>query len=306
MPDLLYHVVARGIERRRIYGDDADRDFFLARMGRLVSETGINVYSFALIPNHFHLLVRRGPVPLSSFMQRLLTGYAIHYNRKHRRAGHLFQNRYKAVICEDDSYFTELVRYICLNPLRAGLVENIRALESFRYSAYAYILGRQRAEWFDEEPVLGFFGTSRATALRAFRKHVGEVPVAGEREGLSGGELKRSLGLPDRLPRERHAFDQRVLNSGDFVEAVHATLEQAVTNGGYTPTEIIAATCRRFGLTRSELVSGSRNRKVSAARAHAVRTMVEKCPISKSEIARSLAISLPAVLFILKKDESRV
>ncbi|RJQ43311.1 MAG: hypothetical protein C4534_08370 [Gaiellales bacterium] len=302
-PGLLYHVIARGIERRQIFSDDADRDFFLARMGRLVRETGIQVCAFALIPNHFHLLLRRGATPLSSFMQRLLTAYAIYFNRKTGRSGHLFQNRYKTVICEADVYFMELVRYICLNPLRAGLVENIGRLADYRYSAYAYILGNRKNDWFDPLPVLAFFGGSRAGGSEAFNEHVIAGLDEGERPDLGGGGLIRSLGLPVKLTRERHSFDERILGPGDFVEMVVASHEDRARPGdGVAPDAIIAETCELFRLSRTELASGSRNRKVCAARAHAIHAMAERCSISKSDIARNLSISLPAVLYILRKS----
>jgi putative transposase len=117
-PGTLHHVMIRGIEQRRIVNDDQDRREFVQRLGALAEETQTLVYAWALMSNHAHLLVCSGPLGLATFMRRLLTGYAVSYNRRHRRHGHLFQNRYKSIVCEGDSYFTELVRYIHLNPLR--------------------------------------------------------------------------------------------------------------------------------------------------------------------------------------------
>ena len=85
--------------------------------------------------NHAHVLMRSGPGGVALFMRRILTGHAISYNRRHRRHGHLFQNRYKSIICEEDAYFTELVRYIHLNPLRAGLVDALAKLDRYPFNA---------------------------------------------------------------------------------------------------------------------------------------------------------------------------
>jgi REP element-mobilizing transposase RayT len=115
---------ARGIERRKIFWDDTDRSSFLERLAVILEETQTQCYAWALIPNHFHILLRTGPTPLSKVMRRLMTGYAVTFNRRHRRAGHLFQNRYKSVVCEEDPYLLELIRYIHLNPLRAGHRKN--------------------------------------------------------------------------------------------------------------------------------------------------------------------------------------
>ena len=92
-PGALHYIICRGIERRKIFNDDADRDNFMERLGTILKETSTPCYGWALIPNHFHLLLRTGKVPISTVMRRLLTGYAVSFNRRHRRYGHLFQNR---------------------------------------------------------------------------------------------------------------------------------------------------------------------------------------------------------------------
>ena len=132
-PGTLHHVIIRGIERKKIVSYDQDRQDFVARMGTIALETETSVYAWALMTNHAHILLRSGPSGLPRYMRRLLSGYAISYNRRHRRHGHLFQNRYKSIVCEEDSYFKELVRYIHLNPLRAKLVDNLTKLDQYRY-----------------------------------------------------------------------------------------------------------------------------------------------------------------------------
>ena len=141
-PGVLQHVMARGIERRKIFWDDKDRSSFLERLALILEETQTQCYAWALIPNHFHILLRTGPTPLSKVMRRLMTGYAVTFNLRHRRAGHLFQNRYKSVVCEEDPYLLELIRYIHLNPLRAKLVEDLKALDKYPWTGHSAILGR--------------------------------------------------------------------------------------------------------------------------------------------------------------------
>lgn len=91
-PGALHHIICRGIERRKIFDDHADRDNFLQRLGIILKETLRPCYGWALIPNHFHLLLPTGKVPISIVMRKLLTGYAVSFNRRHRRYGHLFQS----------------------------------------------------------------------------------------------------------------------------------------------------------------------------------------------------------------------
>jgi len=143
-PGLLQHVMARGIERRKLFRDDKDRNSFLERLAMILEETQTQCYAWALIPNHFHILLRTGPTPLSKVMRRLMTGYAVTFNKRHERSGHLFQNRYKSVICEEDPYLLELIRYIHLNPLRAKLVEDLKALDKYPWTGHSAILGRRK------------------------------------------------------------------------------------------------------------------------------------------------------------------
>jgi REP element-mobilizing transposase RayT len=118
-PGALHHIIFRGIEQRLIFRDDRDRDQLIDRLSEILAETDTPCYAWALMPNHVHFLLKTGLTPIATIMRRLLTGYAGYFNRRHRRHGHLFQNRYKSILCQEESYFRELVRYIHLNPLRA-------------------------------------------------------------------------------------------------------------------------------------------------------------------------------------------
>ncbi len=118
-PGVLNHVIIRGIERREIFRDNKDKDNFLDRLEALLPETQTTCYAWALLSNHAHFLFRTEGSPLSTLMRKLLTGYAVSFNHRHKRHGQLFQNRYKSIICQEDAYLKELVRYIHLNPLRA-------------------------------------------------------------------------------------------------------------------------------------------------------------------------------------------
>jgi len=118
----IYHVMSRGVDGCSIYADDFDRRYFLGGIRRMTERTSSEILAYCLMGNHFHLAIRVGKVPLASCMHGLLTSYAPMFNRRHERTGHLFQARYKAVLCLDDRYFAGLIPYIHMNPVRAGLV----------------------------------------------------------------------------------------------------------------------------------------------------------------------------------------
>ena len=145
-PGALYHIIVRGIERRKISKDDTDRIDFLDRLGKVLSETDTTCFAWALIPNHFHLLLRTGACPVSTVMRRLLTGHAMNFNRRHRRSGQLFQNRFKSILCQKDTYLLELVRYIHLNPIRARLITDIKALDKHSFCGHAVIMGKKKKD----------------------------------------------------------------------------------------------------------------------------------------------------------------
>jgi len=118
------------INRRKIFIDDPDRNDFLDRLSPVLPESKTPCFAWTLLPNHARLLLRTGTFSIATVMRRLLTGYAVSFNR---RQGHLFQNRYKSILCEEDPYLLELVRYIHLNPMRAGIVEELKALDAYSY-----------------------------------------------------------------------------------------------------------------------------------------------------------------------------
>ena len=152
-PGTLHHVMIRGIERGDIVGGEKDREELVSRMGDLAEETKTKIYAWALMPNHAHILLRSGPKGLAGYMRRLLSSYASYYNRRHNRHGHLFQNRYKSIVCEEEPYFMEVVRYIHLNPLRGKLVNSLRALDAYPWCGHGAILGRgERNLGFSCEP----------------------------------------------------------------------------------------------------------------------------------------------------------
>lgn len=190
----VHHIIARGIERRKLFVDHNDHDDFLKRLGIIVLDTGVQCYAWSLMPSHFHLLFKSGSTPVTTVMHRLLTGYAIGFNRRHRRSGHLFQNRYKSILCQEDAYLQELVRYIHLNPLRAGLVKDLNALDKYRFAGHSCLMGKQANEWQAVDEVLVLFGDSVSTARRNYRQYVKRGIDLGRRPDLTGGGLVRSVG----------------------------------------------------------------------------------------------------------------
>ena len=269
----LHHIICRGIQRCRIYRDDSDRQDFLSRLGRILVETRTTCYAWALVPNHFHLLLRTGDVPISIVMKRLLTGYAVRFNRRHRRCGHLFQNRYKSILCQEDAYLLELVRYIHLNPLRAKLVVSMAELDHHEFCGHGVILGKQQKDWQDVDKLLGMFGKRVAEARRNYRAYVEQGIEMGRRADLIGGGLIRSSGGWQAVKAMRrlriHAKgDERILGESDFVLQVLKEQDEQLEkrtrmrSRGVDPQRAAARVEEIFGLSLCELSQGNRLRSV--------------------------------------------
>ena len=228
-PGALHHIIFRGLERRKVFRDNTDRDNFLARLGRVLQETGTLCYAWALIDNHAHLLLKTDNTPTSKVMQRVLTGHATYFNRRHRRHGKLLQNRYKSILCQEDAYLLELTRYIHLNPVRSGVIKDLKALDAYKYTGHSAIMGKRVREWQDVSYVLQLFSETLSKARRHYRKFIEKGIEQGHRSDLTGGGLILSLGGWSAVKMlrgsgKRIKSDERILGDGHFVEA---TLQQA-------------------------------------------------------------------------------
>jgi REP-associated tyrosine transposase len=274
-PGVLHHVMARGIDRQAIFRDDQDREDLLRRLSDLVRDHQLKIFAWALMSDHFHLLVQTGQRPLEFSMRSLLTGFATVFNRRYGRVGHLFQNRYKSVVCEVERYFLELVRYIHLNPLRGGIVPDFDALDEYPYTGHSALLGATPRGWQSTEPVLERFGRRLSWARATYRKFVSEGVLLGRRPELIGGGLIRSSGGWDavkklRRGREHFASDERVLGGSGFVDQVlrEVRTEPCLAAASAVPElgSLRAIVCGACGVMPDALRSPGKMRAVSKAR----------------------------------------
>jgi len=312
-PGTLHHVILRGIDRRNIVDDQTDREDFVSRLNKLSEETGTTIYAWALLTDHAHILIRSGPAGLSNFMRRLLTGYAAAYNRRHKRYGHLFQNRYKSIICEEDPYFRELVRYIHLNPLRAGLVDTMGKLNRYKWCGHASVLGNRRNNWQDQEYVLKWFGSTQGRARKAYLQFVKQGINQGQRPELVGGGLVRSLGGWSVVKSLRKSGltekgDERILGSGGFVEGIIKQADEKIKHQlsakdlNKEAAAIISRECIKRNVNMKALRSGSRLKEVSKLRTILAVKLVNDLGLSLAQSARQLGVSTSAISQILRRQ----
>ena len=305
-PGALHHIIARGIEQKEIFKDDPDRNNFLDRLGVILTETKTICYAWALIPNHFHLLLRTGSAPIATVMRRLLTGYAISHNRRHRRYGHLFQNRYKSILCQENLYLMELVRYIHLNPLRAGLVSDLNQLGRYSYSGHGVLMGEIENDWQDIESVLKMFDKKAGPARRKYNAFVKKGIVKGKRPDLIGGGLIRSAGGWSAIKAQRIAKiyqkgDERILGDGDFVEQIlNAANEEmkrkySLKAQGFDLDKVARRVADLLHIEYDVVWAEGKHRHIVEARSLLCFWAVRELGISMASLSRKLNLSIPAV-----------
>lgn len=167
----LYHIIARGNQGQDIFKDKRDRKEYLNRISIYKERYAFHLYAYVLMDNHIHLLLETEDIPLSKVMQALQFTYTQYFNRKYHLRGHLFQERYKAILCDKDTYLLELVRYIHLNPVRAGVVDNP---SSYPWSSHPIYLGLKKSNLVEEKFVLSCFAKREKEARKRYQNFVDE------------------------------------------------------------------------------------------------------------------------------------
>ena len=283
----LYHVISRGNQRQKIYKDDLDYQRFETLLGEVLKRHSLTLYGYVLMPNHFHLLLEVGRVPLPKAMQVLLYRYTRRHNQRYRKSGHLFQGRYTAILCDRDSYLMELIRYLHLNPVRAGMVSDPGR---YRWSSHeAYVRGKTTNGIAVEEG-LKLWGGQRGQAIKAYQQFI--------RDGLGSGHQEEYYEVKD----------QRYLGDDNFVEAVCRKVDEQEPAGPVkiTMEEILTEIAKEAGKAVKVLLGKGRGRVESRLRAEAGYVGREVGGISLTEAAKYLGRDLSTMSLALKRLEGEL
>ena len=253
-------------------------------------------------------------MPIATVMRRLLTGHAAYFNRRHHRHGKLFQNRYKSILCQEDPYLRELVRYIHLNPLRAGLLSNLGSLDRWAFSGHSTIMGKRNNPWQDDRYVLKLFGKSLYAARRRYRAYVAKGVDQGRRPELTGGGLIRSMGgwsaaKMSRNTALRMKSDERILGDGDFVETVLKAAAEGFENRyalqakGWDLEAVAERVCQITGLGKDRFMGRGKHPETVRARSLLCFWACRELGVKTTELAQLLGISQPSVSQSVRRGE---
>lgn len=266
------------------------------------------------MPNHYHFLIQVGQKPLSKLMAPILGGFASSYNRRNNRCGYVFQNRYKSILVDGDSYLLELVRYIHLNPVAAGIIADVNELGRYPWTGHTGMLSKHKQERHSVNAALAHFGTTPKRARSAYIKFVKEGETDSQANSLCGGGLIRSHGGwegIERLRKEHIACigDERILGSSEFVESAlrqddlpqERTLRLA--RAGWDIEELARWVCGYTGISQARLASKARGGRLSEAKSILCYLGVNELGLTFREIADFLLISQPSASAWVKKGE---
>lgn len=284
VPGGVYHVILRGNHRQAVFIEPSDR----AMLDDLVAETlerfDARAHAYCWMTNHMHLALQVADAPLGPIVRRIAGVYARRIQRRLPTTGHLFERRYRSVLVDADAHLLRLVRYIHLNPLRAGLVADPA---DYPWSGHRAYLGLASVPWLTTEFTLRLLGTNRNRARRAYSRLI-----------AAGGDPDDSTQFSRGMPG-----DTRVLGDDGFLARVSAARKRPPPKGSTPPTleQLIATVAKGAGCTVEALASASRARAVVDARCQVAERALASGVASISEIARRLNRSHSSVIEALQR-----
>jgi len=266
----LYHIITRGNQRQRIFRGRTDYQKYLQILESYKDRYPFFLYAYVLMTNHVHLLIEMRDVPLSKILQGINQSYTLYFNWKYLTVGHLFQGRYKAILCDRDAYLLSLVKYIHVNPIR---IKRVKSLGMYPWSSHHAYMGREGMKGLvDVDLVLGLFSTRKREARRRYRRY-----MEGE-EGLTREQVYSTV-------------DQRIQGDEDFAEKILTRHEgdrcERSRKKPHSLSQIADAVEKLHGIGIQELRSAAKTRRISFGR-QIFSLMARECEYKSNEVAAYL------------------
>ncbi|MBD3422704.1 MAG: hypothetical protein GF398_21530 [Chitinivibrionales bacterium] len=304
-PGAMVHIMSRGLDGMKIFQDSMDRAFFLSHLRDGLKRTGYMCYAWTLMDTHYHLFLRTSELPMSFLMRSLNGSYGKYYNKKYHRRGYLFQDRFKSILCYEQDYARQMIRYIHLNPVRAGLVEGLEELATWDWCGHGFLLNAPRAtgrSFQNREEALRRFGKTENEAIDAYTSYLVEgleknrQKAAGSLNFFLGNAMKQSTkGLPAIIGNPEFVRNARERN------ALRLSNLKAYQTDPDLLKEIADNVCSKYDITQQELLRQGRNNARSKARKDFIIRAHVHHHIPVSAIAQYLHLTLPPVSIILSK-----
>lgn len=266
----LYHVMARGNNGEEVLERDEEKKQYLNLLKKYKERYDFKLYAYCLMDNHIHLLIEVSDIPLSKIMQGVQQSFTQIFNKKYERTGHAFQQRYKANLCDKESYFLQVIKYIHYNPVKASLDEGI----NYKWSSHNEYLKNDEYSLIDKDFVLSIFSNNRANAVRGYLEFINE----------EDDDIEEACFTIDEVPEAKHA-------------AYRSNVRQVITID-----ELINEILKQENIILDELIRRNRSQKIVDIRKAIVLLSGEFCKEKNREIAQKLNISESLVSKIRSKE----
>lgn len=297
----LHHVIVRGIEEKYIFKEEYDKKELYTRLKELLEKSNLQIYAWSIMSNHFHLAIQTGKTTLSEFMRQLLTGYAINYNKKHKRKGYLFQNRYKSILCDADEYLLPLIRYVHLNPVKARMI-TFGQLKKYKWTGHVELINGKEKGLIERDEVLGFFGKTEGKAKSAYEEFVKDG-LNSDEDFMRGGLIKSTGGIKAVLMSgEKQMSDERILGDGDFVNNVLEQMEEIDEKKKHFKnlSDLLKKLSKYYNVDGEDILK-TKTKKVRGARIALVYYANEYLGISATSVGKLMGISQVAASMLKRK-----
>jgi REP-associated tyrosine transposase len=269
-----YHVITRGNQRQNVFKEPDDFQKYIDLLAQYKERYKYSLYAYVLMSNHVHLLIETGTTALSKILQGLNQSYTMYFNKKYETVGHLFQGRFKAILCDKESYLLSLIKYIHMNPLRAKMAKSIGG---YRWSSHGSYVKKEKDDIIDKDRVLRLFSIDKSQARRLYMAYVGD-----------GTEVKREDIYK--------TVSQRILGENQFIEEVMEKIDERFESKRrhheYSLKKIVETIEKMRGIALNQVTGKGRNREILA-----VRKLV-------SIVAREFGYKGKEIAFFLQKDPS--
>jgi putative transposase len=301
-PGAFYHVLARGNNKQTIFRDEQDYKVYMLYLKKYHKRYKFTLYAYTLMPNHIHLLIETAIIPLSKIMQGIQQSYTYYFHKKYKSVGHIFQGRYKAILCERETYLLELVRYVHLNPVRASLVSN---LDDYPWSSHSIYLGHIDQPFVEKEFIFKIFSENECLAVKKYLQFTGDVVDEGHRDLFSNLVDQIYLGSPEFVRSVKRRINNQIKEDTlDREQDIQYLRDKnlSISRKRSLP-EILKIVSETTKASPESLLSSSKVRKISTIRSLYAFIASRYAGFSNKSLAEFLGRDISNISNMIRKTE---
>jgi len=302
-PGAFYHVLARGNNKQKIFNDRQDYCVYVERLKRYKERYKFTLYAYVLMVNHIHLLIETGMTPLSKIMQGIQQSYTAYFHKKYNSVGHVFQSRYKAILCQRDVYLLELVRYIHLNPVRAAFVD---IPEDYPWGSHQVYIGRMHQPFVEKGFIFNMFDEDEFEGEKLYRQFIWDGVDKGSRNAFDNVVDQIYLGSKDFIEGAEKRLKKHELPESKEGETEIEVMEETLIHGRKSRSEILDAVAEIYDVPSRSILSESKEHLISKVRSIFVYVAVRYAGMSNKSVAEFLQRDMSTISCMIRRIDIKI